>query len=250
MLETALIIPDVHFGHADKKAYNLMLKAAKAQKISEIVILGDYGDIFFLNGHGSKDPESRNLLSDEIDCINKHLDELDRLFPKAKKVYLQGNHEYRFERYILKHCPELFGITEFKFLIKMNQRPNWKYVNYGPNQKHKILGSKLAARHEPIGRSAEATARKAMCSLVFGHIHRIQTNYAVGMDGTQHVAFSCGWLGDKSLDKIFGYVKSHHEWQLGFALVYVDVKTKNFYHQIHPILDNYTCVVNGKLFKG
>lgn len=249
-LKTALIIPDCHFGHADMRAYNLMIKVARSLKIDEVTILGDYGDIFFLNGHGSKDPYSRSLLTDEIEIINKKLDEIDRLFPKAKKVYLQGNHEYRFERYLLKNCPELFGITEFRFLIKMNQRFNWKYVNYGPNQKHKVLGSHLNARHEPLGKSASATSSKAMCSIVFGHTHRIEESHSVGFDGTNHVSFSVGWLGDKSLDKIFGYVKTHHQWQLGFGLVWVDPKTKYFYHQKVHILDNYTCVVNGKLYRG
>jgi hypothetical protein len=70
------------------------------------------------------------------------------------------------------------------------------------------------------------------------------------MDGTQHVAFSVGWLGDKSLDKIFGYVKTHHDWQLGFGLVTVDMVSGYFYHDIVPILDNYTCVVNGKIYRG
>lgn len=40
-------------------------------------------------------------------------------------------------------------------------------------QAHKILGSYLTARHEPLGNSAKLTSQRALCSVVYGHIHRI-----------------------------------------------------------------------------
>jgi UDP-2,3-diacylglucosamine pyrophosphatase LpxH len=248
-MKVALLIPDTHRPYHDSKAYNLMIKVAKDISLDEIVILGDYADIYALNAHGGKSPVLPTTLIEEIEDVNDGLDELDLLFPKAKKVFIQGNHEYRFERYILNNCPELFGITEFKNLINIDKRTNWKFIHYGPNQAYSILGSKLTARHEPLASSAKATASKALCSLIYGHIHRIEESHLVGLDGTNHVCFSVGWLGDKSLDKIYGYVKGHHQWQLGFGLVYVDEKTGYFYHQKIHILDNYTCVVNGKLYK-
>lgn len=226
-----------------------MLKVASDCQIDEVVILGDYADIYHLSSHG-KHPGVLTTLIEEIEDTNKGLDEIDKLFPKAKKFYIQGNHEFRFERYINDKCPELFGITQFDHLLLMPQRGSWRYIHYGPNQKHKILGSYLTARHEPLSSSAKATASKALCSLVYGHIHRIEESHIVGLDGTNHVCFSVGWLGDKSFDKIFGYVKGHHQWQLGFGLVFVDEKTGYFYHQKIHILDNYTCVVDGKLYRG
>lgn len=188
------------------------------------------------------------MLQDEVQDVKKGLDELDRLFPKAQKVFIEGNHEFRLERYLMDKAPALFGVTSTEHLLDINRRPRWKFVPYGPNQCHKVLGSKLNVRHEPIARTAELTARKAMASITYGHIHRIQSSYAVGMDGTQHVAFSCGWLGDKKQDKVFSYVKSHHDWQLGFGLVWVDDRNGYFYHQVVQIMDDYSCVVNGKKF--
>lgn len=254
MIKVCLVIPDTHRPYHDRRAYKLMIKVAKylysLGVLVEIVILGDYADIYSLNAHGGKDPTLPLTLVDEIEDVNKGLDELDENFPKAKKVFIQGNHEFRFERYILDKCPELFGVTEFKNLIKIDQRKNWKYIHYSPNQSYKVGGSKLTARHEPLASSAKATASKALCSLVYGHIHRIEESHLVGLDGTNHVCFSVGWLGDKRNDKIYGYVKGHHQWQLGFGLVSVDDSTDYFYHQKIHILDNYTCVVNGKIFKG
>lgn len=249
MLKKVLLIPDTHRPYHDKKAYNLMIRAARDIMVDEIVILGDYADIYSLNSHGGKNPVLPTTLVEEIEDVNKGLDELDMLFPRAKKIFIQGNHEYRFERYILDKCPELFGVTEFSNLINIQKRYNWKFIHYGPNQMYDVGGSYLKARHEPLASSAKATASKALCSLVYGHIHRIEESHLVGLDGTNHVCFSVGWLGDKSLDKIYGYVKGHHQWQMGFGLVYVDPATRYFYHQKIHIMDNYTCLINGKLYK-
>lgn len=240
-LKLALIIPDSHRPFHHIKAYKLMLAVANYFGPQEIVILGDYADFYSVTSH-SKDPRIFQMLTDEVIDVNNGLDELDNLFPKAKKVFLEGNHCYRLERYLCDKAPALFGVTSTEFLLKLNQRPNWTFIPYGPNQSYNVLGSYLRARHEPLGSSAKATASKAVCSLVYGHIHRIEMSHLVGLDGTDHICFSVGWLGDKRNDKVFGYVKGHHQWQLGFGLVWVDDATRNFYPQTVHILE-----VNGKL---
>ena len=248
-LKPALIIPDTHRPFHDKRAYALMLKVAVDIKPSEIVILGDYADFYSVSSH-SRDPRIFSMLTDEIVDVLFGLEELDQLFPDAKKVFIQGNHENRLERYLCDKAPALFGVTDTRFLLEINDRPNWTFVPYGPNQVYSVLGSYLKARHEPLGNNAKLTATRALCSLVYGHIHRIEESHIVGLDGTNHVCFSVGWLGDKRKDQVFDYVKNHHQWQLGFGLVFVDQEDGYFYHSKIHILDNYTCVVNGKLYRG
>jgi hypothetical protein len=250
-LKLALLIPDCHIPYQNKKAYNLMIKIAKDLCPDEVVILGDYADFYSVSSH-AKDPRVVNILIDEVAEVNKKLDELDEKFPNAKKIYLEGNHENRLERYLVDRAPALFGVTETRFLFDIDKRPNWRFIPYGPRQKHSVLGSYLYAKHTPLANSAKATVTKALCSLVYGHIHSMEENHIVGMEGTNHVAFSVGWLGDKNQDLVFSYVKNHHQWQLGFGLVYVNDKTKCFYHQKIHILesdDKYSCVVNGKYYE-
>lgn len=227
-----------------------MLQVASYVIPNHIYILGDYADFYSISSHG-KHPEVFGMLKDEVVSVLMGLEQLDKIFPDAKKVFIEGNHEYRLERYLTSNCPALFGVTSTEHVLELNNRPNWKFISYGPNQATKIAGSKLVARHEPLSSSAKATASKALCSLVYGHIHRIEESHLVGLDGTNHVCFSVGWLGDKRKDKIFDYVKGHHQWQMGFGLVYTDKKTGFFHHQKIHILENgnkLSCVVNGKLF--
>lgn len=254
-LRIVLLIPDTHRPYHDRKAYGLMIRAyqdlvKKYWDIAEfeIVILGDYGDFYAASGH-DKHPSVQQNLVIEVEDVIAGLDELDTLFPHAKKVYIEGNHEYRLERYLAKNAPALFGVTSTEHILKMNQRANWSFINYSPSQSYNVGGSVLRARHEPLGTSAKATATKAICSLVYGHIHRLEESHIVGLDGTNHVCFSVGWLGDKRNDKIFNYVKGHHQWQMGFGVVFVDTSTNYFYHEKVHILDNYTCKVAGKIYK-
>jgi hypothetical protein len=249
-MKLAVLVPDTHFPYHDRKAWTLFKRVLLAyrKRIDEIVFMGDFADFFAVNSHGTH-PQVFNMLKDEVAAIKEEFDWFDKHFPKAKKVFIEGNHENRLERYLLSKAPALFGVTETENVLTITGRVNWKFVPYGPRQIYKILNSHLKARHTPIANTATLTARKAMCSLAYGHIHRIESGYSVGLCGDQHVAFCCGWLGDKNQDKIFGYVKNHHDWQLGFGLVWVDEHTGNFYHQIIPILDNYTCVVNGERYE-
>jgi len=225
-----------------------MLTVAKDIDVDAIYLLGDYADFYAVNGHGPKHPKLPQMLVDEVNAVNAGLDELDFLFPDAKKTFIQGNHEYRLERYLQNRAPELFGLIDCQTLFKLNSRPGWSWVKYGPNQRTRVLNSKLYARHEPLGNSAKLTASRALCSLVYGHIHRIEESHMVGIDHTNHVSFSVGWLGDRRKDEIYNYIKGTYQWQLGFGLVWVHPKTGYFYHHKIHILDNLTCMVNGKRY--
>lgn len=223
------------------------MNCAAGLGVNEVTLLGDYADMYNVSSH-AKDPRLFQLLTDEIEDVLNGLDELDQAFPRARKTYIEGNHEFRLERYLIDKAPALFGVTDLEHLFKLNSRPNWRFVPYTPHQRHMILGSKLAARHEPLANSAQLTSKKALCNLVFGHVHRIEESHIVGLDGTNHVSFSVGWLGNKA-HRAFSYVKNYWQWQLGFGIVHVDPKTKNFYHQKIHILEDYSCVANGKRYK-
>lgn len=225
-----------------------MLHVASSIQIDEIVVLGDYADFYSVSSH-SKCSSVKQLLIDEVESVNEELDKLDKLFPSQLKVMLCGNHEFRLARYIQNQAPALFGVTDIRNLFKFDQRPNWRYVAYGPNQKHHVLGSKLIARHEPLGPNAETTARKAMASIVHGHTHRIEMACSTSLTGEQHISFCPGWLGDKRNETVFGYVKHHANWQLGFGIVHVSDETKQFYPTIVHIRDDYTCVYGGKGYR-
>ena len=111
-MECALIVPDCHRGWHHHRAYNLMLEVAAFVRPSEIVLLGDYADFYGFSGHGPKHPQLLNTMVQEIESVNAGLDQFDKLFPQAKKKFIEGNHENRLTRFVQNKCPELFGYVD------------------------------------------------------------------------------------------------------------------------------------------
>jgi hypothetical protein len=233
----------------DKRACKLVIEIAQEIKIDCLILMGDFADFYYISSH-PKDPGMKGALKEEVDAVNSCLDTFDRLFPDIPKIYNAGNHEFRLDRYIQNRAPEVFGMFDCESLFKIRQRPGWRWIPYGPNQRVKVLNSKLWVRHEPLGSSPKMTASKAMCSLAHGHDHAFSEQHMTALDGSEHVVFGTGWLGDKRKDEVFGYVKNHANWQLGFTIIYVNAENGYFYRSPHHILDDYSCVVNNKLYKG
>lgn len=244
-LRRALIIPDCHVPYHNRKAFSLMLEASG--KVDEVVLLGDFADIYNASSH-VRDPRLSQFLIDEIAAVNAAMDLIEKAHPKAKKVFLEGNHEYRLQRYIFQHAPALFGLTQLQDLFQIGSRPSWSWLPYQRDQAYKILGSDLYARHTPLASNAKSGLQRAFVSYIHGHTHQISEAQAVGLDQKVRVALCPGWLGDSRL-KAFDYLASPAQWQLGFAIVSVEGSSKTFHHELIQIKENYTCVVNGKRFK-
>lgn len=220
-----------------------MLEAASYVGVEELVLLGDYADFYAVSRH-PKDPRVKVLLTEEVASVNDGLDELDRLFPQAKKVFLEGNHEIRLETYLCQKAPELFGVTEAQLLFQIPQRPLWTYIGFGRGQKYQVLGSDLFAFHRPKGPNPKAHLERTGVSSIYGDIHKIERGHMVTLDNRQLVCSCPGWLGDVS-SRVFDYMARTPQWQLGFSLVYA---SDSEFHMEQVEIKNKKCIVQGKVF--
>jgi hypothetical protein len=220
-----------------------MLEAASFVGLDEIVLLGDYADFYAVSRY-PKDPRVKVLLEEEVESVNQGLDELDRLFPQAKRVYLEGNHEQRLEHYLVDKAPALFGVTDLQFLFRLNQRPLWSWIPFGRSQKYQVLGSDLWAFHRPKGPNPKAHLERTGVSSIYGDIHKIERGHMVTLDQRQLVCSCPGWLGDVS-SRVFDYMPRTPQWQLGFSLVYAALDE---FHIEQVEIKNKRCIVQGKVF--
>lgn len=244
-IKKALIIPDTHVDYHDKRAFRLMLKVARDTGVDHVYLLGDFCDMYNVMSHPRK-AILRGLVKREIEGVNTELDAIDEALPKAKKHYIFGNHEDRLERYIDEKCPELYGLVDLPSLLELEER-HWSWTDYKPDQLVRVAGSKLFARHEPIGKDALATVKAAGKSIVYGHTHRAEQSQIVHIDGTTHIGLNVGWLGDKK-HKAFQYVKGHHQWTLGFGIA--NILDSGVFYLDQVRIFNYRTVYNGKLYQG
>jgi predicted phosphodiesterase len=244
-LEPILFVPDTHRPYHDEKAWQLMLKVGRDLKPKHIVCIGDLADFYSVSSH-SKDPRRANSLDVELKDVHKGLDELDSL--KAKnKLFIAGNHCDRLSRYLQDRAPELFDVIGIPQLLKLEER-GWKYTPY---KDHASLG-KLHMTHDVgvAGRNAVFRALDTyQHSIVTGHTHRLAYIVEGNAVGEFKVSATFGWLGDASKVDYMHKVKVAKDWALGFGIGYYAPATGYVYLTPVPII-KYTCVVNGKLYKG
>ena len=222
-----------------------MLKVARDLKPKHINILGDFGDLYTPSAH-RKDPRMDRRLKFEIDGINTCLDELDALKAKYKR-YVSGNHENRLERFLIDKAPELFDFVKIEELLDLDSR-GWEYTPY--RQSTKI--GKIHMTHDvgTAGANAHVDALNAFQdNAIIGHTHRMAYAIKGNAKGEAHVAAMFGWLGDVKKVDYMHRVKANRDWALGFGFGYLDTATQITYVTPVPIV-KYTCVVNGKLYKG
>lgn len=243
-LEKILIIPDSHFPYEDKKAFALMIKAAKGFKPDRVVILGDFGDFYGVSSH-SKNPERAFRLEEEIAAINAGLDLVQSVGAKYYD-FVEGNHCDRLRRYLQDKAPELSGQISIPQLLRLKDR-GFSFTPY----KRMLKIGKLNVTHD-LGKAGKTAHYQALDTvqgnIVLGHTHRI--GYAVegASDGTRHVGAMFGWLGDVKEVDYMHLASAEKDWSLGFGTAYRDLNTEYVYLVPIPIVE-YSVVVEGILYK-
>ncbi len=114
MIKSAIIIPDVHLPNEDKRSMRAVEKYMATRHWDECVYLGDLMDFDCVSKHNSQKPGLTAGLSvkKDYDYANKFLDRQQKILgPKTKITLLEGNHDYRVERWI-EEFPAMKGSLE------------------------------------------------------------------------------------------------------------------------------------------
>jgi predicted phosphodiesterase len=246
-LKTTLIISDCHHPSVDRKAWELLLKVGKSQKIDTVVIIGDFGDFASVTSHAKNSHQRSIMLADELFACNEALHDLEEI--KAKDhIFVMGNHEDRLSRYISERCPELHGLygTDVQSALRLRER-GYEIVPYRSH----IYRDGIYYTHDTgsAGLNAHRTSlQKYQRNVVIGHTHRMGYETKRTINGQVITGFMCGWLGDAAL--CAGYMHSSSattDWTIGFGMAYSD----GINAHIAPVViqEDYSCVVGGKHYK-
>ena len=242
-LKRVLVIPDTHHPYVDKKAWELLLVITKDLKPDTIVTMGDFADFYSVSSH-SKDAGRLDRFEDEVESVNKALDQLDSLGAK-EKIFIAGNHEDRLQRYLNDKAPELNNLVSVPQIFNLRKR-GWRHIPY----KQSVSLGKLNLTHD-VGSAGKNAIFQALSTfqhnVIQGHTHRIAMFVEGNATGTAHVGASFGWLGDKNKVDYMHAVKVNRDWAHGFGVVHIE-PNGNVHVQPIVIVD-YKCVVNGKLYK-
>lgn len=224
------ILNDLHMPYEDRSRYKTALRILKKVKIDHLFLNGDIGEFLGVSAH-PKHPENSIAFPHEIDYLNKKFDEIQSMF-QIPVTLIEGNHCYRFFRYIRDVAPAMWGLIDCPAILKFPERPGWKFVPYGPDQWVRCGVANLWLRHEPLcgGKShAIGTAENAAVDVAYGHTHQFQTaaHRKCGPKPITTKAYSLGWLGDKTRS-VFDYRGPKDRWVTGCTIVEADEKTGQY----------------------
>lgn len=250
-LERVFFLSDCHIPFHDKTAMKIVFNVLADFKPTILISNGDFVDFFAVSRH-SKDPARATKLQGEVDVCNQILDRLDDICPKARRIYLGGNHEDRLQRYLASDAPALSGLKLYSGesldvpgLLGLKAR-GWEYVHY----KDDIRLGKIWVTHD-VGTAGRYNVFKTLdtyqASIVTGHTHRLA--YVVEGDaaGGRKVSAQFGWLGDVAKIDWMHRVKARREWTTGFGYGYLDPRSGYVYLVPVPIVKS-TAMVEGKLY--
>ncbi len=240
-----IVIPDLHAPYHDKKAWKCFLKAAKATKPKNVVIIGDFADCYAVSQH-PKTPGRKANFDWEVAEVNKCLDQVEAI-GADRIVYCGGNHEYRMDRYIRDVAPALHGMkgTTSKEQYRIKER-GFQWVDYMSY----IRIGKVAYTHE-IGRCGVNTARATLMdfggNIVVGHSHRGGLAYQGTVHDGGRVCMNVGHMADLKGIDYFHKARAERDWETGFGTVDQDSRGIGWMNFI-PIIYN-RCVLDGKVYQ-
>lgn len=220
-LHTTLILPDVHVPFHNVKLVIKVLKLARDIRPDQVVILGDFLDLYSISSHnkGSLGRLRKMELGDEYDAGWELMQAVNASTRTAsRKDYLYGNHEDRFDRYKDDGDNAKTGSALERPEEALHLEENGWNVHRKWMEDSVIIGSHLELMHGTncCKHAAAKHLEDVEGSVVFGHTHRFQV-YSTG----KHAAYNLGFLGDRDSEG-FSYMprKDRRKWMNSFGVNY------------------------------
>ena len=213
-----LIISDLHIPYHNYIGVLRMMEYAQKLKIDSVLINGDFMD-FHQMSHFLRDPRKRSV-KQELEAGNKMLDALQSGLG-VKIVYKTGNHDNRYEKWLMGKAPELLDLPSFSFQNNFNLLV--RGVELVDEQRLVYMG-KLPVLHghevnlkSAIVNPARSLYLKTFHSAICSHLHTSSQHSEKRIDGHVVTTVSTGHLGEEHPP----YARNNR-WNLGFAFVEYD----------------------------
>jgi len=229
------IMTDVHLPYHNMIALTEAIRYLKAEKIDAVLLNGDIIDCFQLSRF-MKDPKKRDFKY-ELDCLKLFFDILNKEL-NCKIFFKIGNHEVRYQHFLLQKAHELIGIEDFEFsnLIKARERG---IDIIDSNRFMKLNDLNGIHGHEYIGgvsapvNIARGLYLRGKVSAFQGHNHSTSEHTETNMDGKITTTWSIGCLSE-----LHPAYMPLNKWNHGVAMVELD--SNGIDYQFH----------NKRIFKG
>lgn len=242
-----IAVPDVHRPFHDPRAWELALQIIEGERPEYVVQMGDLGDFYAVMRHGKKFGRAQ-AFADELDDVRAGVRELvtaTQYKGLRSRVWLQGNHEESFERYVAEHAPQIESFVKpGRELLELPVDDVWV-----PYRREWSVGSVIFAHdmgHAGV-HSVMANLRADGRKTVTAHTHRAGIAWGAASHVREgHWTMSCGWLGDRE-QITYLHPSQMRDWRLGIGQVWIDEETMRAWPTFIPFND-YSAAVNNNLY--
>ena len=258
--KTSVILPDPQIGYRrcddesletfhDEQAIDVALQvlaaARKQHTIDRVVNLGDYLDLP-AQGRYAQEPGFALTTQLAVNYGHQFLAKQRAICPEAKISIIEGNHDKRLGDYVKRNAMAAFGLRKagdppeswptisIPYLLRVDEL-DVEWVEGYPaggvwlnDHIQCIHGQKVRSS----GSTASAVINESRHSVIFGHVHRIETQYRT--DKGRHGAYrkfaatpGCLCRVDgavpsfhSSLDRTGGSITNYENWQQGLMIVH------------------------------
>lgn len=243
-MKLAIICPDIHVPFHDVKATNLLIKVCKTLQPEHFICLGDALDFYQLSRF-DKDPMRKTSAFDDVDDFKKLFAKLNAaLGDRCQKVFMEGNHEMRFQKWIWQNGGDLGKLIPSLREAAMLEALGWEYYSYGKIYR---LGDILYMHGDRCGMNVSMNMlRKYGASVVHGHDHGAGIRWFANAKDRMF-SMNCGHLSDMNQQEyLYGGVA---DWTQGFGIVEYSNDYTEAWPTFVPISPLKRAILWGETFK-
>lgn len=248
---TALVANDFHLPFDDRRVVKLFLSFAKNIKPDTVFLNGDVIDAYEMSRF-DRDPRRGATIDKELKMGTELIAQLRSDLPKARIVFVEGNHEHRIRRYIIKNAPSLTWVQGLK-LPSLLQLDKYRveyipcdadtfvdtYVQYGP-----LLVGHFSTCRSQSGATARALLDQFGTNCLQGHTHSIGSANKLIYPNKQIAAWENGCLA--SLKPSYCNPRN---WCHAMSVIHKENRGSYFQLQQLPII-NYQFRYGDKHYRG
>lgn len=214
-----MVLSDIHIPFHDNAAIEMACEVGAKADINTILLNGDIFD-FYSESKFLKDPRLMDSRG-QLEAGKDFLKWLKSQFPDVKIIFKVGNHEERYETYMMQNAPVLFATDLFHVEDLMGLPElgidcvtDKRIIHAG---KLNILhGHELRSRAGGVN-PARTTYLYTHKSVLLGHFHRTSLHTEPDLDKKVISCWSTGCLCNLHAD-----YDPYNRWNQGFAIISMD----------------------------
>lgn len=239
-----IVLNDLHFPDHSRTAISAAEEVLNAVNPGRIDLLGDICDTRTMSTKFRSVPKKARFgkLIGELKPAKQFLENLRGLFPKAKIVFHEGNHEHRITKWIAHNAQQLDGLLDVPTLLGL-EKLRIEHRPYG----HLERVGHLRITHGDLirkgsGMTARAMLEKYGCPILFGHTHRGGSVLKSSGDSVQGA-----WENFCLCRLDPDYQIGPPDWQQGLSWVH---HTQSRFHVVQVPIIKGTAMLGPELLKG